>query len=204
MIRDVIPSFLRRLTDKILEGTNRTRIVLGTDRKDLISSGYGDGGQNDVESGAIDIVAGYKNQNPSFQEDRARIYLSSKSNPDENLELEQGPKVQGESVIISKAENNYILAANNLKILCGENTILINKDGTIQIQSNNSVDIKSGQLVINISNGEISLGTETGIPKRILTEGDVCVGVAPSGGGPVYSNFLAPGALIANQNVKIK
>ncbi len=205
MIRDTIPRFFRRLTDKIFEGTNRTRIVLGTDRKDDIHSGYGDGGRNDVSAGAIDIVAGYIDQNTSFAEDKSRVYLSGKANPDEYLDIDQGKPAVGEACIILKSENDYIVAENNIKIVCGSNVIIINKNGDIQIEGTASINIKAGAGVLNISSsGEISLGVANGIPKRILTENDICVGTSPPGGGIVVSNFLAPGALITNQNVKVK
>lgn len=201
MIRDqTIPIFLRRASDKVFEGRNRTRIVLGTDRKNTINSGLGDGGENDPESGTVDVVAGYIDSNPNYSEDKARTLISAKTNLDEYFGVNKGSRASNESGIANKAENIYLLAQNRIKILIPSGAILI-ENGEISIEFNNSVNIKCGTNVLQISPDGISLGSETGIPARIITELDTCVGA--NSAGQVISTFVGPGAII-NKTVTIK
>jgi len=207
MIRDLIPQFLRRLTDKIFEGTNRARIVLGTDRKDTIESGYGDGGQNKPESGTIDLVTGYSSENPNYSEDKARVYISGMSNPEEYFSVERGPSGDKKSCVISHADAVYMLGREHTKIIAanGQSSIIMDKDGNAEIRVNSNIKLTVGSTVIDIDqSGNISIGSSIGVPKRIITENDICMGIDPVTGAPILSSFLTPGAVIINQNVKIK
>lgn len=111
-----IPRFRKRPGDVVLEGTNNTLVVLGTDR-------LGDIKKTEFESGAIDIVAGrgqisetygkeisttsLKNKekeikkeisksledlksregDPDFRNDRSRILISQRTSVDKNFEI---------------------------------------------------------------------------------------------------------------------
>lgn len=204
-IPDIIPAFLRRLSDRVFEGRNRTRIVLGTDRTIGIETGYGDGGENDPESAAIDIVAGYKESNPSMENDASRVYISGKSNPDEAFSLpEVGTKAEGEPVNVLKSDNVYLIGRNRIKLIVGDLSLVI-EDGSVTINASQDVNITAGQSNLKLTQaGDIELGAAGGAGARIITENDVCVGQAPPGGGPVLSTYRDPQAVVTNQRVKIK
>lgn len=209
MIRDVnMPLFLRRLSDRVYEGRNRTRIVLGTDRLKEEASGWGDGGENDLESGTIDIVAGYQGEHPEYTRDKSRLYVSGKTDPDSYFGIEAGENVRGEPSVVGASDNVYMVGRKRVKII-GPNCSIVITDGEIEIKTSKSMKLKSGEAEISIGpSGEIYLGNSDGIGKKIITEDDICVGVAPSGGGPVACNFKIPASgiypVINNQKVKIK
>lgn len=207
MIRDeLIPVFLRRLSDKVYEGRNRTRIVLGTDRKDSHNSGWGDGGEGDRDSGTIDIVAGYVDSNPDYLNDKSRIYISAKTNPDEYFGVNKGTKVEGESALVIKSDNAYVIA-DKIKFVTSDDLSIIMENNKIEVEGNSEIKLKIGnnQIIINKSNIQIG---GMGSPKRIITEDDICVGTT-SDGNSVACSFKGPvpvgtPPIINNQKVTIK
>ncbi len=214
-IREEIARFLRRTSDTLLIGRNAARIVVGTDRKDTPESGFGAGSENaSAGASAIDIVAGYGEENPNFDEDRSRIYLSAKSNPDEYVEMELGEDQEETPSIILRTDQLYIKVRQFIKIRNEKVTILITPDGDVQIEAEKDTTIKSGDSVISMKqNGDISIGAESGIGRRIITEGDVCTGTDPTTGAFIQSRFVLPGVVgtdhpgggfVNNSNVKIK
>ncbi len=205
MIRDVFPAFIKRLGDYVAQGRNRARIVVGTDRKDTLTSGYGEGGKDDPQSGTIDIVAGFSEANPSMQADLSRIYVSGKTDPDDNFGVNVGEKAVGVPAVVAASENVYVIGRKTVKILVGDVALVITEQD-IQIIAQRNISITAGSTSITLDqNGNILLGSDAGAPSRILTEQDICVGTDPVTGGPIVSSFLRPdGAAINNQLVKIK
>ena len=115
-------------SEKVIRGQNNTWIVLGRDRPSNRASGYG--GKGTKKAGAIDIVVGRlssvdattlstKRVNPSFAADAARIYLSQKTDIDENFQLAEGKmaKSVGNSGIGIKADDVRIIARNSIKLV---------------------------------------------------------------------------------------
>jgi hypothetical protein len=205
MLREAIKRFLVRASDIALIGRNGARIVLGTDRKDVASSGYGDGGANEIGAGAIDICAGYEEENVSYSSDKSRLYLAAKTNPDDYFGTAKGQNIKKTPAAVLKSDQVYILARRNIKIINNGVSILIKEDGGIEIEASSGVELKSGNGIINIDpSGAINIGTESGPAERILTENAVCVGIDPVTGAPIPCSFLHPLAVIPNINKKIK
>lgn len=207
MILERFVVFLRRITDEVFLGRNRTRIVLGTDRKNTASSGYGDGGQNDLDSAAIDIVAGHDKDSGdmSFENDKTRVYLSAKSDPDDYLSINKGQSVQGEPSLLMTSNNVYVKARNKTKIVGPEYSIVL-EDDSITIEVSGKIELKTNQGSITIDQSGISLVANQRDLGRIITEKDICVGVDPVSGSPILSNFqnVALGAVINNSKVVVK
>lgn len=211
-IRETIVRFLRRTSDTILMGRNAARIVVGTDRKDTPESGYGDGSENaSIGAGAIDIVAGYSEENLNFDRDASRIYLSAKSNPDEYLNINLGDAQEETPCILLRTDQLYIKARQFIKIRNENATILITPDGNIEVTADKNTKIKSGNSTILMKeNGDINIGSETGVGRRIITEEDVCVGVDPTTGSPILSRYTTGigvnhplGGVVQNTKVKV-
>jgi len=211
-IREEIARFLRRTSDTLLLGRNAARIVVGTDRKDTPESGFGAGSENaSPGASAIDIVAGYGEENPNFDQDRSRIYLSAKSNPDEYVEMELGEAQEETPAIILRTDQLYIKVRRFIKIRNEKVTILITPDGDIEIEAERNTTIKSGDSVIAMKqNGDITIGSESGVGRRIITEEDICVGTDPTTGAPILSKYTTGlgvnhpmGGLIQNGKVKV-
>lgn len=206
MILERFVAFAKRLSDFPLFGRNRARIIIGTDRKDTIDSGYGDGGQNDTEeNAAIDIVAGFdgSSENMSFENDKSRIYLSAKSNPDEYISNDIGARIEGEAVIIQVSDNIYLKSRNQVKII-GPNYSIILEDGQCKISLSESVEIKAGNNTIKMNESGIEVDAGQGISGKIITDLDSCVGTDPVTGSPIISNFKQPGAIVLNNKVLVK
>lgn len=212
MILEEIPRFIRRLSDLVHLGRNGARIVLGTDRKDTITSGYGDGSENaSTGAGAIDIVAGYREENVNFDSDSSRIYLSAKSNPDEYLQMELGDAQEETPSILLRTDQFYIKTRQFIKIKNPKVSILINPNGDLTIEAEGNTKIKSGNSVLQMNkDGSINVGAESGTERRILTEEDVCVGIDPTTGSPILSRFTTgigvnhpQGGVVQNSKVKV-
>ncbi len=207
MIREQFVAFLSRISDIVFSGRNRSRIVLGTDRKKEIDTGYGDGGENDPESASIDIVAGFSGEigNPVYIEDKSRIYLSGKTDPDDYFEINKGEAIEGEAAIVAISDNVYLKSRNKLKIIGPDYSIVL-ENGKLTIECDSDLEIKSGQNILKMNSSGVEIDAGNGISGKIITDNDICVGIDPVSGGPILSNFknTGQGALVNNQKVIIK
>ena len=210
-LKEKIATFLKRFSDVVLLGRNGSRIVLGTDRKDVRESGFGDGSDNEKPgSSMVDIVAGSTRENPDYIQDRSRIYVAAKTNPDEYFQMNLGKSEKETPAIVLFSDQVYTKARKNIKIKNENVTILIKQNGNIEIEATKNTKIKSGNSVMTLkSNGNIEIGAENGLKRRILTEQDLCVGISPVTGAPIISRFVdAPGvdALLGGKvnNKKVK
>lgn len=128
-----LPLFNRAPAETVLEGENGSYIVLGRDRPSNKLSGYG--GKGDTQAASIDIVVGRKGRlatevsedgekvwaDPDFKEDAARIYLSQKTDVDDNFNLAKGkyPVAKAKSAIGAKADNIRLIAREAIKMVSG-------------------------------------------------------------------------------------
>jgi hypothetical protein len=126
-----VPTLIPTNSEKVIEGSNNTSIVLGRDRPSTRLSGYGGAGH--TQAGAIDIVVGrwgfqarsfIGNErayvNPSFEHDAARIYISQKTDIDRNFRLaggNQSTDSDGKSAIALKADGVRIIAREGIKLV---------------------------------------------------------------------------------------
>jgi hypothetical protein len=127
-------SFYYLDNEKVIEGENDCRIVLGRDRNAGPGSGYG--GLGYTRASAIDIVAGSITNNwskenlttqqsgiwlsPDFQNDAARIHVSQKTDIDDNFGLPEGRLGKGNtgnSGIGIKADNVRIISRESIKLV---------------------------------------------------------------------------------------
>ena len=98
-------------------------IVLGRDRPASLASGYGGAGHTQASS--IDIVVGRGGSspnsevyvNPSFSNDAARIYISQKTDIDNNFRLNGTNRSAAESGIGIKADAVRIIGRNGIKLV---------------------------------------------------------------------------------------
>ena len=137
-----LPNFIKSKAEKVIKGQNNTYIVLGRDRPRSIFSGYGSLGHTGC--GTIDIVVGRMGPNarsesddgkdlfcdPDFELDAARIYISQKTNVDENFELDGRPFVPDaseRSTIALKADGIRVVGRENVKIMVAPD--LMNSQG---------------------------------------------------------------------------
>lgn len=126
--------------EKVIEGDNDCRIVLGRDRPSGPDSGYG--GLGYTRASAIDIVVGSTTNkwskynlseqqsgfwaNPDFLDDAARIHISQKTDIDENFNLPEGRLGKGNSGnsgIGIKADNIRVMSRESIKLISSMDTV---------------------------------------------------------------------------------
>lgn len=168
VIVDQIVNFLARQSDRVFSGRNRTRIVLGTDRKNTINSGYGAGGEDDPESSTIDIVAGYlpDSGDVNYTDDKSRIYVSGKTDPDDYFEIDVGTKAEGVAAIVHISDYVYLKARKSLKIVNDKFSILIEENGRMTVKSDEKIIFDSSDILI----GDSSATETPAWASKLLTE----------------------------------
>ena len=145
---EIQPIYNNKLTtEKVIRGRNNTYIILGRDRPNTRSSGYG--GKGHTRSGAIDIVVGLQGWAPGESStvdawgniiagfadknfgsmdkdmpgDAARIYISQRADIDKYFDICDGSVGQSvaDSAIGMKADSVRIMARKGIKLVTGKN-----------------------------------------------------------------------------------
>jgi hypothetical protein len=120
-----VPAYDVAECETVLSGQNNSWIVLGRDRPYSKASGYG--GSGGTQCGMIDLVVGRRPldsktiTNPNFISDAARIYISQRTDIDNNMQLASGRVGQSisRSAIGMKADDIRIVARRGIKIVTG-------------------------------------------------------------------------------------
>ncbi len=128
---EACPQYIKAPCENVIEGQNNSMIVLGRDRPGSRLSGYG--GMGDTQASMIDLCVGRMAWNPksddgagnvvfadpNFTIDSARIYISQKTDIDENFNLVDGNvgKSQAKSAIGLKADAIRVIAREGIKLV---------------------------------------------------------------------------------------
>jgi hypothetical protein len=130
---DIHPHYNEASGETVVQGENNNYIVFGRDRPRGVMSGYG--GRGEAQCGMIDIVVGrhgifgdttneegteiYLDSSPEL--DTARIYISQKTDIDQNFGITQADNVNSRhrSAILLKADDVRMVARENIKIVTG-------------------------------------------------------------------------------------
>lgn len=138
IVREDIPEFIRRVGDRVIEGSNNSIMIFGTDRSSngeaKIEDGFGtskspNGGK---DAGSWHTIVGRSGPNPNFNTDKSYIYMSMKVDSDEASGLENViEKSSASPAIIMKSDSIRILGRDTLKISVGESTLFMKSDGTL-------------------------------------------------------------------------
>ena len=143
-----IAKFCNAAGEHIIQNGN-SWITLGRDRPASRASGFG--GAGGTRCASIDLVVGrlggfetYVDNN--FKTDAARIYISQKTNIDENFELETGDgslEHESKSGIGLKADGIRIIGKENIKLVTGPFPEETDTNGEEQT-SRYGIDLQSG------------------------------------------------------------
>lgn len=158
VIEDV-PHWRRRVGDRVIEGSNNTLVSLETDRVDALDTGYGhiNGPDGGASAGAVRIVAGRSSPDPNFSDDKAYMYLSMRTDVDDNLSLgSHGPLSNDIPAAVMKSDATRVVGRNNVVIASGDGSTFVALDRG-----------PSGQVVLNAT--DIRLGSGASHP---LVRGD--------------------------------
>lgn len=160
-------SYNKTNSETVIQGQNNAFIVLGRDRPAGERSGYG--GEGHSKCGTIDIVAGRLSNvdatslsgpvNSNTGADAARVYISQKTDVDDNYNLSPGVTgiSKARSAVAIKADDIRIIARNSLKIVTNTDNTLSNgalsTNGTgIQLIANNEKDKNKIQPMVKGKN----------------------------------------------------
>ena len=128
-----IPKYATSDSEKLLDNGTNASIVLGKDRPSSKLSGYG--GRGDAGAGTLDIVAGRMahspssvnannediQANPDFKIDASRIYVSQKTDIDDNFDLVDGKlgRSTARAGIGIKSDALRLIGREGIKIVTG-------------------------------------------------------------------------------------
>jgi hypothetical protein len=132
-LREGVPEYIQAGSEKVINNANNSWIVLGRDRPRSKSSGYG--GKGHTHAGSLDMVCGRMGRmakerfengerascDPDFIKDAARIYISQKTDIDENFNLVLG------SMENSKAKSGIGIKADAVRIIGREGIKLVTR-----------------------------------------------------------------------------
>ena len=150
-----MPKFVQAEAERVLESGTNASIVIGKDRPGSILSGYG--GRGDSGAGNIDMVTGRMSHNPrqvdengkemrvnpDLKLDASRIYISQKTDIDDNFDIVDGKvgNSKARSAIGIKSDAIRILGREGIKLITG--TDVKNSTGE-DILSVSGIDLIAG------------------------------------------------------------
>ncbi len=165
IVKEDVPRFIRRVGDQVVQGSNNSVLILGTDRAKAGPAGLADGlghakASNDGKgTGTAHLVVGRADKDPDLKKDLAYLYLSMKTKVDSNLELENVEKASNDlPAAILKSDAVRLVFRKNIKIVLdgGKNYIYLDSDGcTIKIDQS---FIKMTSDTITVESQTLKLG----------------------------------------------
>jgi len=152
-----IPQFAQSKSEKIFESGTNAYIVAGKDRPGSVFSGYG--GRGDSGTGTLDLIAGRMSHepasvnndnkelraNPDFKLDASRIYISQKTDIDDNFDLVAG------KIGRSKARAGIGIKSDAIRI--------VGREG-IKLVTGTDVKNSTGEDVISVSGIDLIAGND--------------------------------------------
>jgi hypothetical protein len=154
-IVEAVPNFNQTAAETVYKGKHNSYIVMGRDRPRDIQSGYG--GIGVTQCGTIDLVVGLggatgvevNEQNQSVYTDKspeldsARIYISQRTDVDDNFGLPEGKvgNSTNKSAVAVKADAVRLVARDGIKLVTGTDVY----DGQgVRIDIQEGIDLIAG------------------------------------------------------------
>jgi hypothetical protein len=136
-----VPAYRARVGDRTIEGSNNTLIVLGRDRVDSPDSGATE------EAGTIDIVVGRADTdgNVNLKDDESRVYVSRKTNIDDNLGIDAGDPASDAKAVGIKSDEVRIFARGACKIIAGDGkfSFVVDDSGKVTVETEGDIEINT-------------------------------------------------------------
>lgn len=142
MIQENVPRFVKRVGDRVSEGSNNVLMVLGTDRaapqEAHLNSGFGhvNAENSGRESGAWHLTVGRSTPNPNFSTDSGYIYVSMKTDVDKNSSLENVEfNTNAIAGVLIKSDSVRIIGRKDIKIHADKTYLTLNGADTAVLES---------------------------------------------------------------------
>lgn len=167
LIQESVPPFTKRIGDRVIQGSNNTMIIMGTDRAAHgpadTNSGLGnsDGTDGGKGAGAIHLLVGRadKDGNPDLDKDPAYIYISAKTSVDDNLALTSVEKSSnGKSAVVVKSDDVRIVFRDDMKISSddGKQYVYVGDHAVISV-GGNTVKVATDGVVITVGGSTVTV-----------------------------------------------
>lgn len=149
-----LPNYIKADSEKVISNSNNAWIVLGRDRPSSRLSGYG--GRGDTHAASIDMVVGRLGYlatevdpvtgvdvwiDPDMKADAARIYMSQKTDVDDNFGLTPG------RVGIAKTRSAVAVKADGIRLIAREGIKLITKTDVLNSQGGDIAAVYGVDLI---------------------------------------------------------
>ena len=173
------PEFMQAKAEKLFDNGTNACIVAGYDRPGSVFSGYG--GRGDSGAGTLDLVAGRMSHspasvnnnneeiriNPDFKLDASRIYISQKTDIDDNFDLVDGKigRSAARAGIAMKSDAIRFIGREGIKLVTG--TDVKNSTGE-DVLSVSGIDLIAGNDDSNLQ--PLLLGKNTNESLNKLTD----------------------------------
>lgn len=160
-VRESVPKFRPRIGDRVIEGSNGTLVVLGTDRPAGLSSGIGlpDSESGGKKTATFHVVVGRDGQDPDPLNDPAYLYLSAGSRPDDNLSLGSvGENAGRASTFVVVADAHRSVYRKDVKFVSFDNRVHLVMDDTSSVLTVGSSVIEVFEDRVVVRSGRIELG----------------------------------------------
>lgn len=165
IVDEDVPPFTRRVGDNVLQGSNNVIVILGTDRARLgpatISDGLGtvESVDDGTGSGTYHVIAGRTDEdgNPDLDKDLSYIYLSMKSDVDDNLGTSMEKSDNKIPCAIVKSDALRFVARKSIKIVIDDSKYMFFDGETCVIKLGSSFMRMSDDKII-LDSGNIELG----------------------------------------------
>jgi len=139
--------------ESYIAGRNNQLIIFERDRPGAADVGYG----SDEMAGTVHLVVGRKSQDPSLVDDSSFVYISMKTDADENTALDQvdgwPPAPTGPS-LIAKSDNVRVIHRNDVRITSADGKNFINMDSS-------RCEIRIGASWLTVQDGTITIEAGT-------------------------------------------
>ena len=161
---EAIPNFVKAPCEKEVKGQNNHYIVFGRDRPSKRASGYG--GRGDEQASMIDMVVGRMasdvksgvETDNNIPKDAARIYVSQKTDIDDNFNLSESKNDEGKYIGVphSVAKSGIGIKADAVRIVAREGIRLVtrvddtNSAGDDISKSYYGIDLVAGNKAENL------------------------------------------------------
>jgi hypothetical protein len=167
VIVEQVPKFVRRYGDYVIEGSNNTLVVLGTDRAKFGQASIDDGlgsinssGEGE-KTGTIHIVAGRADENPDFSADKSFVYVTMKSDVDDNLDISSVEESNnGAAAVVLKSDFVRIISRKNTKVCVNdddEHYVFLSGEKFVVNFGSNSVEFDGDKLNVHFGQTNVTL-----------------------------------------------
>ena len=172
-IAEAIPRYIQSPCEKVTQHGN-SWIVLGRDRPASRASGYA--GQGHTQASSIDIVVGRGapvptsdiNVDPSFSNDAARIYISQKTDIDDNFRIVNGGmgSSHAKSGIGIKADAVRIIGTEGIKLVT-RTSVTNSKGGSVAPSGIELIAVNDEEGLQSMVKGQNMVEALSGLEDRI-------------------------------------